>query len=210
MDWYEGARAAPVLGQDPFDGAFLPDCPDAAINSQGREVEISPTPVDPHLGTPAGFDMGFCNTTTASAPGFHMRLRNRNPGPAVLLYVVGGRGRSDPAASVPLWTSRGPQVTSPRVRPLGDGGGIGDYPNRGPQVNSRWHPEPTADLHDVPPYMATPHVTDSRASEQRGVTEDTAEASEIFSPTNTVAPGWGGATVVGVCVTPVGAGQSGG
>jgi len=34
--------------------------------------------------------------------------------------------------------------------------------------------------------------------------------SEMLSPTSTVAPGWGGATGVGVCVTPVGAGQSGG
>eukprot|EP00798_Chlamydomonas_sp_ICE-L_P010398 gene10398-biopygen7540 len=77
-------------------------------------------------------------------------------------------------------------------------------------VQSRWHPEPTADPHDVPPYMTTPRAHDSRASGQGGVAEDTAAATEILSPTSTVAPGWGGVTGVGVCVTPLGTGQSGG
>eukprot|EP00798_Chlamydomonas_sp_ICE-L_P017614 gene17614-biopygen26580 len=77
-------------------------------------------------------------------------------------------------------------------------------------VQSRWHPEPTADPHDVPPYMTTPRAHDGRASEQGGVAEDTAAATEILSPTSTVAPGWGGVTGVGVCVTPLGTGQSGG
>eukprot|EP00798_Chlamydomonas_sp_ICE-L_P000910 gene909-biopygen3461 len=77
-------------------------------------------------------------------------------------------------------------------------------------VQSRWHPEPTADPHDVPPYMTTPRAHDSRASEQGGVAEDTAAATEILSPTSTVAPGWGGVTGVGVCVTPLGTGQLGG
>lgn len=210
VDWYEGAGPAPVPGQDPFDGDFSLDGPDTAVNGLGPEVVTSPTPSDSPVGTAAGSDSGFRNSDSESGPGFHMQLRSRNQAPAVFPTVVSRGGGSDLVVSPPLWTSCGHPVLSPSSRPLGDGGGIGDYPSRGPQVQSRWHPEPTADPHDVPPYMTTPRAHDSRASEQGGVAEDTAAATEILSPTSTVAPGWGGVTGVGVCVTPLGTGQSGG
>ena len=87
------------------------------------------------------------------------------------------------------------------MRLLGDGGGSGADPSRSRPVNSGVAPEPTGDLHDVT-LLASPRLSDSRASDGRRIVEDTAEAIEILSPTSTVAPGWSGAIGVGEVITP--------